>query len=492
MREKTPVPFGEWAPDRSKIAGQAYDARGVLSISGKYAPLPDASIIRPGSQINDHCLGGFTAYDSGGNPITFLADSGRIYRLNGKMPADVSRSGGYDASLDWAWSFCQFGNNVLAIARGEPLQRYIIGSSSVFADVGTAPTGDCVFRIRNQVFIGDGATVNASAFNDLTDWTPSPSTQSFINEVNQARGLIVSGWGGEQGVIFQERGMIRLNFIGGAAPYQFDDIEGGRGLCGPNAWAEWGRRAYCVAEDGFYVTDGMEMQPLGEGRVDREFSTNLNYGFRHRVWSAIDAKRKSWMIGWPSEGRTTCDQLYIYSWADNRWTHDEIDTAYGFEMHRDPVDADDEAGIIALFGTADADDAAFADVSVDSSIWRENRKEWGVINGDRQVCQFTGANRAATLSTGTFEPILGRKTFVSELWPTTDAATDEVTGQIAYRLNRLGETETVSASAAMNEEGFCPVTGEGRYVRGIVNIAAGSDWTEALGVQTDAGDAGEY
>jgi hypothetical protein len=490
MAEKTVIPFGQYAPDLGKIAGQSPMIRGALPLSGRYAPLPDLVQVRAAAAINDTCLGGRAFYDSSGFPAAFLADAGRLYKIDGKIPTDVSKSGGYSFSYDWGVVFEQFGDNIVAVGRGVDPQRFILGSSSAFADLTDAPQGDTVFRIRQHLFICEGSTVNVSGFNNITQWGTDTATQAFIGSVGQANGLIVAGWGGEQGAIFQERGIVRVTYTGAAAPFIFDEIEGGRGVCGPNAWSPWGKVAFCVAEDGFYAFDGLSATPIGQNRVDREFSRLLNYGYRHRVWAAIDANRKCWMVGVPTEGAITPNLVFIYSWSDDKWTYDEIDTQFGFELHREPVDADDEAGLIALFGTADADDPVFANVSVDSPLFRESRKEWAVIDGDRKLCQFTGSNRAATLSTAVYEQT-GRKTFVTELWPVTDAPYASVTGQVATRLRRLEETETVSAEATMNDEGFCPVYAEGRYLRGIVNIAASADWSEATGVHSDGSLAGE-
>ncbi len=490
MRDKKPIPFGQFAPDQSIISGQSPLIKGALPLSGRYAPLPDLQQVRAGSMINDPCLGGRSFYDSNGFPVTFLADQGRLYRVVGKVPTDVSKSGGYAFSFDWAVTFEQFGNNVVAVGRGVNPQRYIMGSSSVFADLANAPQGDTAFRIRQHLFICDGNVVNVSAFNNITDWTPSFDTQAFQAEVNQANGLIVAGWGGEQGAIFQERSIVRVTYTGAGAPFILDEVEGGRGVCGPNAWSPWGKIAFCVAEDGFYTFDGLAATPIGANRVDRYFANKLNYGYRHKVWSAVDAKRKCWMVAYPTDGFITPNEALIYSWADDTWTWDEFDSQFGLEVHREPVNADDEAGLIEMFGTANADDPVFANVSADSPIFRESRKEWAVIDGDRKLCQFTGPNRAASFSTATYD-VVGRQTFVSELHPIIDAAPEFVTGQIATRLRRLDETETVSPESPMNSEGFCPVYAEGRYMRGMVNVAAGATWTEATGVHTDAGESGE-
>jgi len=490
MRTKTVVPFGEFAPDQSILGGQSQLIKGVLPSSGRYAPLPDLSQIRPGALLNDDCIGGKGFYDSAGFPVVFLGDEGRLYRLVGKIPTDVSKPGGYAASGDWAWTLEQFGNNVIAIARGVAPQRFIMESSEVFDDLENAPFGDTVFRVRNHLFICSGNIVNCSGFNNITQWDPDPETQAFQAEINQANGLIVAGWGGEQGVIFQERGIVRLAYTGAAAPFFIDEVEGGRGVCGPNAWSPWGKVAFCTAEDGFYTFDGLAATPIGQGTVDKYFSGRLNYGYRHKVWAAIDAARKCWMVAFPTGAAIMPSEVLIYSWEDNKWTHDEFDSQFGFEVNREPIDGDDEDGLVEMFGTADADAAAFADISIDSPLFRETRKQWAVVDGDRRVCQFVGPNRAAELATATYEQA-ARKTFVSELWPVVDAAPAHVTGRVATRIRRLDETETVSAAAAMNEEGFCPMYAEGRYVRGLVTIAAGADWTEATGILTDGTASGD-
>jgi hypothetical protein len=492
MRQKTPIPFAEWAPDQSKISGNGNEFRGCIRQGGRYAPLQDLKQIRAGSQIADICLGAKTFYDGDSAPIAFCGDAGELYRIIGKMPVSVSKAGGYAASEDWAWTFEQFGQNIIAVARGVPPQRYTIGSSSVFADLATAPAADVAFRIRQHLFLVDGRNLYCSGFNDITDWTFDTATNSFQTEIPHAAGLAVAGWSGEQGVLFQERGILRIAYTGGTVPFNIDEIEGGRGLCGPNAWSPWGKVAFCVAEDGFYTFDGLSSSNIGQGRVDQYFANNLNYGYRHRVWAQLDASRKSWMIGFPTAGSTICNEVLIYSFADDKWTHDEIDTHLGFEMHREPINADDEAGLIAAFGTANSDAAAFANISADSPLFRESRKQWAAFDADRKLCLFDGVNREAVLSTGTFQPIPGMIADVTELWPVCDVDSGLVEGAIAWRRKRLSETETVSPFAPMNDDGFCPVMAEGRYLRGIVRIMKGARWTEANGVFSDGQPAGEF
>lgn len=486
-----PMPFSDWRPDESKVGGGDREAKGVLSLTKRYAPLPDLSAVGTSARLNDQCLGAASFYSTTGASTTFLGDAGRLYRKAGNALYDVSKSGGYTAAPDWAWSFEQFGDNIVAVARGVDPQRFILGSSSSFDDLdATAPRGDVVFRIRQHLFICSGRTVNCSGFNNVTQWTPDPATQAFTNEVGQQAGMIVAGWGGEQGAIFQERGIVRLTYQGGAAPFLFDEVEGGRGACGPHAIAPYGRSCFVVAEDGIYVFDGLQMTPIGQDKVDRTFSNSLTYAYKHRVSAAVDVCRKTLLVSYPADGSKVPNRALFYSWADGRWTHDDLDLQIAFELHRDGVNIDDAAGITALMGTTNVDDPAYASIGVDSPIWGESRKMWGAVDASRAVCSFTGNNRAATVDTAEVEPIPGAQSYVTGLWPLTDA-TGGVTATVISRQKLLGGDEMTDGPAVMNDDGACEVRAEGRFLRARVEIAAGTVWTEATGVHHDAQPAGE-
>lgn len=480
-----PAPFASYEPDKGVASGAGQIAKGVLSKAGRYVPLKGLDVYRAGSATNDYCLGAMAFYDSTGQPAVFCGDVRRLYKVVSRNITDVSLSGGYAADPDWQWTFAQFGNNIIASARGVTMQRYVIGSSSAFANVSGAPTSEIVFRIRQHMFACSGRTVNWSAFNDVTDWTPDTATQAGNTTVGQEAGIIVAGIGGEQGALFQERGIIRIGYQGGDIPWIFDEIEGGRGACSPASVRAWGRGAFVCAEDGFYFWDGLNAIPIGENKVDKAFSSNLNYPYRGRITSAIDTENKAWMVAWPSGSSTICDQLLIYSWADKRWTHDEIDIQQMVELPRDGVSADDTDAIIAVAGTAEADDIT---LSADSPAWRESRKAWACIDATRSIKTFTGSNRAATIETGEVMPTVGGQTYVAEIIPVVDAEPGAVSAEIYVKQYRLGETAQLADVADMTEVGSCPVRAEGRFLNARVKIAAGAPWTEATAVAWSSGE----
>lgn len=487
MADKKPIPFANWEPDRSEF-NTPQQIKGVLSTGGTYGPWPSLAKYRGGLALNDRALGARTFYTTTGQAHTFIGDRTKLYKVNGGIPTDVSKSGGYTADQDWSWTFEQFGNNVIATARGvSKPQLYVLGSSSVFADLGgDPPASDGMGRIREWLWLSQGRTVSVSGFNDITDWSYDPANQGFQSDRPQEAGLIVNIAGGEQGAIFRERGIERVAFTGGSIPFMIDEIEGGRGLASPNGRCKFGRMDYCVAEDGFYRFNGLEAEPLGASRVDEWFTERLNYSYRHRITTAFDARRKTWIIAYPTEGKTSCNEILAYNIADNRWTYTELETQLLFEMPYQGVSADDAAGIVSLVGTDIADDI---DVSVDSPLWRESRRQWAAVDTGRSISLFTGAPQAAQLETSTFEPVPGQQSYVSEIWPVTDAAPEDVTGTIITRQHNQSQAEAED-SGQMIEEGFCPVRAEGRYLRARIAIASGAEWTEAAGIHTDGSASG--
>lgn len=484
MVAKVALPFAAWEPDKAIISGTAAEAKGVVSVAGRYAPLKSLQALKPGSAMNDTALGGAGFYDTAGGVRIFLGDSGALYEIQSRVPVNVSRIGGYGVSPDWAWVFEQLGTSVYATARGlNQMQRFEFGVSTKFADVATGPgLSDTLFRVREFLFSGYQKTVKNSAFNNPLDWVPDSGTQAGQFDLPHDGGDIVIGTGGQFGLIFQERKVHRLIYQGGSAPFQRDEIEDKRGALGPNAICRHGMTTFFASDDGIRVTDGSgESTGIGDGKVDRYFASNLNYAARSRVSMACDVEKKVLKIAFPASGNSYCNKLLIYSIADGRWSYDDIATDLLFEAPRHGVTVDDSAAIIAIVG-ADVVDSITA--TVDSAIWAETRKQIMAVDPTHTVCTFEGQNRPATLETGYGEVAPGRMGYVSEVWPLTDAQT--CTAAITTKMKRLSDTPVNGTAVAMNADGFCPLRHEARWFRARVEIPTGVTWSEAVGVDWDA------
>jgi hypothetical protein len=489
LRQKSPVPFAAWEPDKALISGVAGSAKGVISLGGRYAPHRDLLPLSAGISINSDGLGGAGYYDANGAVRIFIGDAGHLYEVQSRIPVDISRVGGYSVNSDWAWVFEQFGASILATARGlNQIQYFTLGSSIRFNDVTTGPgQSDTLFRVREFMFSGKGRTLKNSVFNNFTDWNPLSPTGVQAGEFDLPfdGGDIVIGTGGQFGIVFQERKVHRLTYSGASGPaFHRDEIEDKRGALGPNAITRYGQMTFFASED--RVTDGNESQGIGEGKIDRYFAAQLNYSQRHKVCMAVDVESRVLKIAFPSGGSKTCDKILIYSMADGRWSWDDIPVQLLFEAPKQGVTIDDTPAVTALAGTNVVDNI---DIPVDSPVWRESRKQIMAVDASRQIGTFEGPNRAAIIETGLAEVLPGQKGYVSEVWPLVDAV--QCTASIDTRHARLSDATNSTTLSAMNRHGFCPLRREARWIRARVQIPAGATWTEASGLDWDAEAAGE-
>ena len=111
-----------------------------------------------------------------------------------------------------------------------------------------------------------------------------------------------------------------------------------------------------------------------------------------------------------------------------------------------------------------------------------------VCNADSEIGFFTGDNLEAELLTA--EQSLGRQRMhINGLRPITDAAS--AFAAVISRGN-LNEAEAEGDESEMDDDGNCPVLGEGRFVRAALRIPAATDWTFATGLEPDAQPAGDF
>lgn len=489
----SPISFGEWMPDQDDRRNGALEAKGVVSISGNYAPLPDVVFYAGASGETDTtALGLRGVYDSSNNGQIFAGDTSKLYQMQSRVMTDVSKSGGYSVASDAWWMFEQFGDYVVAVATGAAPQVFQMGTSSAFADLGGSPpsSADSVARVNDFLMLGKDFTVHWSAFNDITDWTPSATTQAGNQELDQAQGHIQTIIGGDYALILQERAIRRALYIGPPVIWDFgqDAVETKRGAVGPFAAEKYGRTVFFAADDGFYAFDGQSSQPIGQGKVDDYYRRRLNYGHRQSVQVAVDTIRRLVLFGIPTGSSTTINELLIYSLTDGRWTHDDIAARRLSSM---PVEAYTVDSFHLFEPSDDLDSSNLDGLHIDSNAFDEKRRlVAGFDVANNRLFTLSGLARAATIETGEFEIEPGRRSEVRELWPVGNFGQADVSMSVGRRV-LPGGSVAYSNPTAMNRAGFCPQRVDSRFMRGRIQIAAGSAWTRAIGVHHDAATTSE-
>lgn len=179
-----------------------------------------------------------------GTLYTFCASQGRLYLISGSTVTDVT--GGYTNNTSAQWVFQPFGDLVIASDGVDAIYSFdtnnMAGSFTLLG--GFPPTAYVVGVVRDFVVLGNTGDstgshprrVNWSAIGNATSW-PQPLTQDaraaqsgYQDCYSQYGDVKYVAQGEEFGLIFQERGIVRMQYVGGDVVFEFYTFERKRGL----------------------------------------------------------------------------------------------------------------------------------------------------------------------------------------------------------------------------------------------------------------------
>lgn len=496
------IPFGEWTPDHASFhhadMPRAAEARGVYaSTEHSYAPFPSFETVSTNA-LTARCQGASSGKDRSGNVMAFAGDTTRLYKRTGQTWADVSKGATTYTAIgdEETWNFVQIGDRMVALSLTNYPQLFTMSSSSAFDDLGTttylpkarygAQVGDwLVLGNLNDVSGGGlGLAPNRvwwSEKGNCTSW-PQPASSAAAAAQSGYSSEFAGGWvrgvvgavGGAAGAVFCEDAIHRVNIAGPPAVFDFDWIEGARGVWVPSSIHNYGRGVVYLAEDGWYVFDGSASIPIGTRRVDKWFLDQLDNENLHRISVSGDPERKLVVISFPGDGSVggVPNKLLLWNWEANRWSHADADVEVIFHDHTAGYTLED----LDAFGNMDT-----LPYSLDSRAWTGGLSQIGGFYTDHKSGTFSGAAQATSLTTQEFDGV-GRRIFVSGFRPIVDGGT--ITAGLEYREDQ-DDAYTSTSLVSPGVDGICRIRAEGRYVRARVDIAAGGTWGHAHGVQTD-------
>lgn len=471
------LPFTEWLPDQAPIdIGGINDVENVYSRANGYSPWRD--LVDFSNALSTRCIGGLATRDSDGSVNLFSGTATRLYSLNTTASTwtDVSKSASDYAvpSLEF-WGMGQFGANIIAVNLANNPQKFVLGSSSEFADLGgSPPKARHIGIVRDFVVLGntDNATneVHWSGFNNSESWTvgTSQSDRQSFPDSGQVQAVV----GGEVGYVILETSIRRMTYVGGDIIFQFDEIERDRGTQSPKSVVRYGAGFFYFGRDGFYYFNGQASEPIGSDKVDAWFLAHADPGYLQSIVGAYDPIRR--LVIWTfisTSSPGTHDMMIAYSITSRRWTKitqpvefllQTVSTGYTLE------------GLDAISSSIDA-----LGNSLDSPVYVGGALAFTGFGTDHIAGQFNGAPLAATVATQEKNQYQGGFLFLNAAIPIVDSTAAQVA--IGSR-SRFGDSISYSAASSMQANGVCPLRARGRMFFGEMTIPAGSEWTFAEGI----------
>jgi len=455
--------FGEFLPDQPGFANPGVtQATNVVPVAAGYKSFNAMSSFS--NAATAYLRGIFAGKGSDSSSNVFAGDATKLYKYasSDNDLDNVSKAGDYQLTNTDRWKFVQFGDRIIA-AHGtdDILQSYVIGTSSLFADLTGSPAARHVAVVRDFVVTGHvkyGATayprrVRWSGIDDATAWTVG-SDQSDIQDISDL-GNVTGIVGGEFGTVLCERGIVRMSYVGSPIIFQFDKVETSRGCPYPGSICNVGPAIFYLSQDGFYIFDGTSSTSIGNEKVDRSFFAEFNTTEAARMSSAVDPRNQLVMWSYPTSGSTP-NRILIYNYALGRWSkiEQENDLVSSFFSPTQSLEGLDNVN-------ASLDDLG---TSLDDALWVGGEYLSGG-GKDNKITRFSGALLPATIEVGELEATPGLSSMMTQIQPYVSAAvgtTPSVSAQVATR-SRPFDTQTYSDAVSINSDNVIPVRTAGRF-----------------------------
>lgn len=491
---KRTVPFGQLAADLPDLGNPGMPrAENCVWADGVYKQLNALSV--SGDALTARCQGAFAGRDADGNTIIHAGDATNLYVRSGSTWSDRS-SATYTTQVTQYWKFRQYDSFVIATNFANNPQYITIGSGGNFADLTGADKARHIGIIGQFVFLGDTSEatnghvphrVRWSAIGDPEDWpvvgsTDASNKQSDEEFLNPNYGKVQAIADGERfGMVFQETAITRFTYVGGATIFEVDTFERSRGLIGPFAYAQVGDDVVFLAVNGFYKTNGSQVQSIGTGRVDDLVLNDLNTSYPERITTAIDYANKLIYFSYPTNSSSdgTPNALAIYNYVEDKWTTGTETVDLIFSSKSLGYTLDELDTVSASLDTLSA--------SLDSSIWTGGSPIVGGFDTAFKLGSFSGAAKTAILETQEAAMADGGIAMVSGVRPLIEGGSATIA---LMTRNLQSDSQTVGSAVSTNSRtGMANFRTSARYISARVTIAGG--FTRAFGADFDYAITGQ-
>ena len=312
---------------------------------------------------------------------------------------------------------------------------------------------------------------------NLENWAPNLSTfAGYSGSLPQAGdGAIRAVIGGEVGIIWSERAIYRMRYLG-SAPKIFDieRVERGRGPIAAGAVIDDGRMTYFIDRDGFYAFDGQQATPIGHGKVNRAIARRMNTGAVDTIKSATIPGLAVVMWALPLDGSPKPNKLIAYSVNDGRFTEIDLGASLVLETASPGISWDEEP-----WASRPLDQEPWASYVWDSPSFLGGDRTLTMFDSAGKMFFLTGAGLPALLETqevAPFEPYVAEWT---DPRPVVDDASAGTTVSVGVR-SSVAEEVFWGPDTKLNRIGFAPVRERGVYTRMRLKIPAG--FRHAIGI----------
>lgn len=500
-------PFGEWLPDQPDYqnAGMV-EADNVYPTARGFGPFETASATA--ATTTEPITGAQMFFDNSGNSVVVMGGS---TILATKRSTTVAETGSYNATSA-GWSFERFNDLIIAVSiENDPQYLDDIDTDDTWSALpGTPPKAAQIGRVGDFLVLGDLVDITAgnptvpnrvrwSAFNNpTTAWVTDRGELSDYRDLDPKYGRVTAIVGGRFGLIFQERAIWRMTFVGAPKVFEFAEVSVDRGCIAAGSAVTIAADTFFLSQDGFWKTNGSDVQQIGAERVNDWFNDEVDDGNVKLTHGALNWPKRSIVWTFYPAGSSAFTKQIIYNFVLNKWSSASQTIDFLTKSQIDALTIGDLAGLFATIGDMSA-------YTLGSSEWKAKDLSFAAFIPGGQTTSFssgfstgfafgatgsafanmTGATAEANLVTGDTQIEPGYRSRVTGAWPIVQTQDTTLTTKIRSRATQGGAISTTTATTKA-ADGFCPHNVDNWIHSVRTTIPAGITWDHASGVQVRA------
>lgn len=487
------IEFGDWAPDVPEFnnAGTT-EALNVIPGDKCFIPFPQHNPEVSGVAA-DTVRGAIAVNDIHDIVQLYVGTIGGVYTKLGGVFTNILVAPTSDL---YSWKFIRVNEQMVGVHPEVLPQRTPVDTTTAMVTVGgNPPRAGCGAQVGDFLMLGNlyddpddfhnafPSRIRWGGFNNIDmPWISDPATQADFQDMPPEGGQVVAISGREVGTIFQARMISRATYRGPPEIFDIVQVEDKRGAISRDCLIDVGAFLFFIADDGFFIWNGTNSTPIGDDRVNRYFFNRLQYSQRAKICGAVDFVTGSVMWAFPTSVTGILDEIIIYSYRENKWSHSIQTLEFLFDSAASNITLDELLDPLETYPE-----------SFDSGFYRNGgRARIAAFNMDHTYGLFTGLPMAATIDTGEFTGPDGRRAFVNNVRPLVDVSAPVMNVQVATRDQFIGQPLIFGTPAFQELDGQCPVIEDARYMRFRTNIPADVIWKHAMGVEVSRKATGAF
>ena len=106
------------------------------------------------------------------------------------------------------------------------------------------------------------------------------------------------------------------------------------GIIGPKALTDIPNGHVFVSNDGIYIFNGANVEPIADRTVVSELFNNLNYTYKDNIYCWTDLKNREVIIHYPTGSNEEPDKCLVWNYQSNVWSQWNFSAYAGFYRYR--------------------------------------------------------------------------------------------------------------------------------------------------------------